>query len=146
MCFCCLILHYCLPSNSLRYFNLFFPPDFATILSDISGTVRLECARCTNNFKLPEIHHLLRGSFPRFEFVQFSYHPIRLRGLLLTTFDWTKVRGICSSVTGRQNLIVLAGDSHCFWFFSALSFSDKMTVPIHIIRLFDWSLCHSPRL
>ena len=40
----------------------------------------------------------------------------------------------------------LAGDSHCFWFFSALSFSDKMMVSIHIIRLFDWSLCHSPRL
>ena len=37
--------------------------------------------------------------------------------------------------------IILAGDSHCFWFFSALSFSDKMMVSIHIICLFD-----SPRL
>ena len=38
---CCLILHYCLPSNSLRYFIYiffsFFPPRFC--LRDISGTV-----------------------------------------------------------------------------------------------------------
>ena len=39
----------------------------------------------------------------------------------------------------RAAQIILAGDSHCFWFFSALSFSDKMMVSIHLIRLFDWS-------
>ena len=48
---CCLILHYCLPSNSLCYFFFFFPRhDFATILSGpylwnrYSQRLQIECA------------------------------------------------------------------------------------------------------
>ena len=92
---CGLILHCCLPSNLLRHF-FFFSPQFRP--GHISGTVtrRDSKLRCCL---------VLRSNFALLLTIQFASlisSLINIISLLLTTFDWTKVRGIAPrSHTGR---------------------------------------------
>ena len=172
---CCLIMHCCLPSNSLRYFFSFF---FAKILSGpylwnrYSQRLQIECAACFCGLILHSclpsnslcyfffffFHHdfvraislepllaetpnwvcclVLRSNFALLLTIQFASlisSLINIISLLLTTFDWTKVRGIAPrSHTGRpRTCLVIVNDPRrgcymglsTFIFFSFFFFS-----------------------
>ena len=157
---CCLILHYILPSNSLRYF--FFPFFFsAKILSGpylwnrYSKRLQIECAAWSCclilHYSLPSnslcyfifffifFRHnfvraislepllaeapnwvcclVLRSNFALLLTIQFALlisSLINIISLLLTTFDWTKVRGIAPrSHTGDREPVSLVIEFHC---------------------------------
>ena len=103
---CGLILHCCLPSNSLRYFLFFnffgfFCPDFVLAISLeplLAETPNwVYCLVLWSNFAL-----LLTIQFP-----SLISSLINIISLLLTTFHWTKVRGIAPrSHTGRPRNII----------------------------------------
>ena len=104
---CGLILHCCLPSNSLRYF--FFRHDFVRAISLeplIAETPNWVCCL------------VLRSNFALLLTIQFALlisSLINIISLLLTTFDWTKVRRIAPrSHTGRpRTCLVLLSYSNC---------------------------------
>ena len=100
---CGLILRCCLPSNSLRYFIYLFFFFFFFFRHDFVRAISLEpllaetpnwvcCLVLWSNFAL-----LLT-----IQFASLISSLINIISLLLTTFDWTKVRGIAPrSHTGR---------------------------------------------
>ena len=136
---CGLILHYCLPSNSLCYFFFFFFS--ATILSGpylwnhYSQRLQIECAAwsCSLILHCCLPSNSLSYFFFRHDFFFsatiffFFFFPatilstpfaslisslINIISLLLTTFDWTKVREIAPrSHTGRpRTCLVIISD------------------------------------
>ena len=79
---CCLILHYCLPSNSLCYFLffIFFRHDFATILfgpylwNRCSQRLQIECAAWSCGLIL---HYCLPSNSLRYFFFFFCHDFVR---------------------------------------------------------------------
>ena len=97
---CGLILHYSLPSNLLRYFLLFF---FLFFRHDFVRAISLEPLLAENPNSVCCL--VLRSNFALLLTIQFALlisSLINIISLLLTTFDWTKVREIAPrSHTGR---------------------------------------------
>ena len=106
---CGLILHCCLPSNSLRYF-IFFCHDFVRAISLeplIAETPNWVCCL------------VLWFNFALLLTIQFALlisSLIYIISLLHTTFDWTKVRGIAPrSHTGRPRTCLVAHIASLWW-------------------------------
>ena len=109
---CCLILHYCLSCNSLHYyfFFLFFRHDFVRAISLeplLAETPNWVCCL------------VLRSNFALLLTIQFALlisSLISIISLLLTTFDWTKVRGIAPrSHTGRPRTCLVITQVFIQW-------------------------------
>ena len=121
---CGLILHCCLPSNSLRYFFCFC---FCFFRHDFVRAISLEPLLAeTPNWVCCLV---LRSNFALLLTIQFALlisSLINIISLLLTTFHWTKVRGIAPrSHTGRPRtclvypLCCTTAVSKCFHSFCA---------------------------